>query len=117
MTLSPEDAATTLRDIESAQARSATLRGYQRAAPQFLIWGLVWALGYSLSAAYPRHTNAIWAVLVPAGIVAGFFAMRGASQSFAWRYGAIALAFFVFFAATFFVMAPVSGRQIAAFIP
>jgi hypothetical protein len=34
-----------------------------------------------------------------------------------WRYGAVALTLFGFFGATFFVMAPVSGRQIAAIIP
>jgi hypothetical protein len=117
MTVSPQDATAALRDIDDAQARSATLHGYQRAAPHFLIWGIIWAVGYGLGDYLPRHANAIWAVLVPIGIAAGFFAMRGAKPIFAWRYGAVTLAMLVFFAATFFVMAPVSGKQISAFIP
>jgi len=117
MTLSPQDATAALRDIDAAQARSATLRGYQRAAPHFLIWGVIWATGYGLCDGFPRHANAIWAVLVPIGLVAGLFASRGTKPLFAWRYGVIALAMFAFFAATFFVMWPVTGRQIAAFIP
>src|SRR5215813_4070980 len=117
MNLSLDDASNALRDIEAAQTRSSTLRGYQRAAPNFLIWGIIWAVGYGLSDALPRHAGAIWAVLVPIGVVAGFFAARGEKATFAWRYGAIALAMLAFFAATFFVMAPVSGKQVAAFIP
>jgi hypothetical protein len=117
MILSPQDATAALRDIDAAQARSATLRGYQRAAPQFLIWGVIWAVGYGLCDALPHHANAIWAVLVPIGVAAGLFAGRGAKRSFAWRYGAVTLAMVAFFAATFFVMAPVSGKQISAFIP
>ncbi|HMK80117.1 MAG TPA: hypothetical protein VK438_10730 [Xanthobacteraceae bacterium] len=117
MTLSPQDATAALRDIDAAQARSATLRGYRRAAPQFLIWGVIWAAGYGLSDGFPHHANAIWAVLVPIGVAAGLFAGRGTEPSFAWRYGAITLAMLAFFAATFFVMAPVTGRQVSAFIP
>lgn len=117
MTLTPQDADAALRDIEAAQARSSTLHEYQRAAPNFLIWGVIWAVGYGLSDALPRHAGAIWAVLVPIGVAAGFVAARGERPMLAWRYGAVALAMLVFFAATFFVMAPVGGKQIAAFIP
>jgi len=78
---------------------------------------VIWAIGYGLCDGFPRHANAIWAVLVPIGLVAGLFASRGTKPLFAWRYGVIALAMFAFFAATFFVMWPVTGRQTAAFIP
>jgi hypothetical protein len=115
--ISPQDATATLRDIDDAHARSVTLRGYQRTAPHFLIWGIIWAVGYGLSDGLPRHANAIWAVLVPIGIAAGLVAMRGGKSKAAWRYGAVALAVLAFFAAAFFVMAPVNGRQISAFIP
>jgi hypothetical protein len=117
MTLSPQAAAAALRDIEQAEARSATLQDYQRAAPHFLIWGVLWAVGYSLSNFYPGHVPAIWAVIVPIGIVAGFVAMRGRRSDQGWRYGAAVAAVFVFFLAVTFVMWPVSDRQIAAFIP
>jgi hypothetical protein len=117
MSVSRQDAAAALRDIEDTQARSETLREYQHAAPYFIIWGILWAVGYGLSDVFPRHANAVWAVLVPIGLVAGFFVSRGRKPANASRYGASALAVFAFMAATFFVMAPVGGRQIGAFIP
>src|SRR6266850_1851208 len=117
MTVSPQDATAALRDIEDAQARSATLLEYQHAAPHFLIWGIVWAVGYGLSDFFPARAYAIWAVLVPIGLVAGALVQRGEGRAIAWRYGAMSLAIFVFFLATFFVMSPVSSRQVAAFIP
>jgi hypothetical protein len=117
MSVSRQDAAAALRDIEDTQARSETLREYQHAAPYFIIWGILWAVGYGLSDVFPRHANAVWAVLVPIGLVAGFFVSRGRKPANALRYGASALAVFAFMAATFLVMAPVGGRQIGAFIP
>jgi hypothetical protein len=117
MAVTPQDAAAALREIEETQARSTTLRGYQHAAPHFLIWGVVWIVGYGLSDVFRGHANAIWGVLVPIGLVAGLFVKRDASRAVSWRYAATAVATLLFFAATFFVMWPVSGRQISAFIP
>jgi len=117
MALSREDAAAALRDIKLAEARSARLDDYQRAAPHFLIWGVLWVVGYSLSNFYPRHVAAIWAVIVPIGIATGLAAMRARGSGLGWRYGAAAAATFAFFFAVFAVMWPVSDRQIAAFIP
>jgi hypothetical protein len=117
MTVSPQDAAAALRDIDAAQARSKTLRGYQHAAPHFLIWGIVWVVGYGLSDVFRGHANAIWGALVPIGLVAGVMVKRDASRAVSWRYAAMGLAILSFCGATFFVMWPVSGRQISAFIP
>ena len=63
MTLSPQDAAVSLRDIEQAEARSASLRDYERAAPHLLIWGVLWAVGYGLCNFYPRQMGAIWGAI------------------------------------------------------
>jgi hypothetical protein len=116
VTLSPEDAAAALRDIDAAQARSKTLRGYQHAAPHFLIWGVIWFVGYGVTDLF-GHGNAIWAALIPIGVVAGIFAKRGEDRTGGWRYAATALAIVAFVFATLTVMWPVSGRQISAFIP
>lgn len=117
MTISPQDAAAALRDIEDTQGRSATLRDYEHAAPHFLIWGIIWAVGYGLSDFFPTHGYAFWTILVPVGLAAGAFVQRGNTRAKAWRYGAAVLAIFAFFYATFWIMAPVSSRQVAAFIP
>ena len=117
MTLSSQDAAAALSDIENAERRSATLRGYEVAAPHFIVWGVVWAIGYGLSDLAPTHANVIWATVVLIGLAAGFIVARVARGRFAWRQAAVAATIFVFFCATFFVMAPSGERQIAAFIP
>jgi hypothetical protein len=117
MTLSPQDAAAALRDIQAAESRSATLREYQRAAPHFIIWGILWAVGYGLSDVFPAQANAVWAVIVPIGIVAGVVAMRGSRSASGWRYAAVMAAILAFFAASFVVLAPLTGRQVAAVIP
>jgi hypothetical protein len=117
MALSSHDAAAALRDIEQAELRSATLSDYQHAAPHFMIWGILWIVGYTASDFLPAHTGAIWAVIVPIGLAAGFATMRNSKRGLGWRYGTAVVAIFTFFLATFLVMAPVSDRQVSAFIP
>lgn len=117
MALTPQDAAAALRDIEQIQARSATLHGYHRAAPHFMIWGVLWAVAYTLNDFFPMHTRAIWTVVIPIGVVAGLVAMRGSQKGLGWRYGVGMVAVFVFLFSAIAVMWPVSDRQVAAFIP
>jgi hypothetical protein len=116
MTLSPQDAAEALRAIETTQQRSATLRGYQRGSPHLVLWGVIWVVGDGLSEFFPTYAGAIWAVLVPLGLIGGLLLLRRDGGAGDWRYGAVALTLAAFFGASFFVLAPVSGRQIAAVI-
>jgi hypothetical protein len=117
MMLSPQDAASALRDIETTQMRSATLHGYARSSPHFVLWGVLWAIGYGLNDIFPAYGGAIWAAVVPIGLIAGLGALRQSDHGFGWRYGAVAATFFGFFCAVFAVMSPVSDRQVAAVIP
>jgi hypothetical protein len=116
MALSRQDAAAALHDIEQAQARSASLENYHRAAPHFMIWGVLWAVAYTLNDIYPLRSGAIWSVVVPIGVIAGLLAMRGQNER-TWRYAAVIGAIFIFIVATVVVMWPVNARQVAAFIP
>jgi hypothetical protein len=117
MVISHQDAAEALSTIETAQHRSATLRGYERRSPYLILWGVLWAVGYGLSDFAPAHANAIWAAIVPIGLIGGFLARREAGRGMGWRFAAVTLTVLAFFVATYFVMAPVSGRQVAALIP
>jgi hypothetical protein len=121
MSLSPQDAAAALHDIQAAERRSATLHGYRQGAPHLILLGVLWALGYGQTDLRPAYAQTIWAVVTPIGIVAGFVILRaarsGEKRIDAWRYGAVAATLCAFFFATFYVMAPVSGRQVGAFIP
>jgi hypothetical protein len=121
MILTPQDAAAALNDIGQAERRSATLRGYQRGAPHLILWGVLWAVGYGLTELWPVYAQTIWTTVVPIGIVGGFVILRArqpaAKPAAAWRYAVVSATVCAFFFATFFIMAPVSGRQVGAFIP
>ena len=93
------------------------LRDYQHAAPHLIVWGVLWAVGYGLTNFFPAHANAIWSVVIPIGVLADLAAMRGGRRGVAWRYLAAIAAAFAFVFALLVVMAPVSGRQVAAVIP
>ena len=114
---SPQDAAGALRDIEAAEARSEKLHGYARSSPQFLLWGVLWVIGYGLNDFFPAYSGTIWGAVVPIGLIAGFTALRGTGHEVGWRYGAVVLTALAFFAAAFSVLWPVHPRQIAALIP
>ena len=118
MQVSPQEAAQALEAIASTESRSATLRGYRGAAPHLLLWGLLWAVGYGLTELMPQRAGAIWSVIVVVGIAAGTLMMfRKADRSDAWRFAAVWATLVVFCAATFAIMPPTDGRQVAAFVP
>jgi hypothetical protein len=117
MTLSPQDAAAALNDIEAAEARSAMLSDYRHASPHLIAWGVLWMVGYGLNDVFPMHAGAVWSVVVPVGLIADVAAMRGARRNAAWRTFAAIGAVSAFVVAMVLVMAPVNGRQVATVIP
>jgi hypothetical protein len=60
MTPTAEEAAQALRDVESIRSRSMQLRSYQYAAPQLILWGVFWVIGYGASDFAPDYANHIW---------------------------------------------------------
>jgi hypothetical protein len=129
MPLSPDQASEALRDIAAVERRSARAYGYQRASPYLILWGVLWAVGYGLTAVAPQRANPVWITTLAIGLAATFLiglrdprradppdATRVAAGR-RWVFPAIALITFVFVAATIAVMAPVSPRQVGAFIP
>lgn len=126
MTLSPNEAVDALHDIAAVEAHSQRLYGYRKASPQLILWGVLWMIGYGLTAAWPSRSNPIWIAVDATGLAASFLisARRtrnadagGSRPRVYWRFPAIMLIAFVFVAATIVIMAPVSGRQVGAFIP
>jgi hypothetical protein len=130
MTLSPNEAADTLRDIAAIETRSQRVYGYHRASPFLILWGILWVVGYGLTAVWPQRGNAVWIAILAIGLAATFaIGSRGSAKVDArgirraaiansrWVFPAIALIAFAFISSTFAVMGPVSGRQIGAFIP
>ena len=67
MSLTPNEAASALRDIEDTGRRSGQAFGYRLSAPHLIIWGLVWVVGYGGTDLAPRLTNMVvvfWAFLI-----------------------------------------------------
>lgn len=130
MTLSPQDAASALADIEQARSRSVELHLYKGLAPHFLLWGVIWMIAYGATDLLPHAANYVWGTAVPLGLVGGLLIGRatarragGPAQGAArgrryqrqfWGLAAI-LAAFAF--AIFAVLRPTDGRQVAAFWP
>lgn len=122
MSLSPNEAAQSLSDVEQATRRSAQLFHYNRAAPHFLLWGAIWVVGYTATDYVPQQGNLIWAALVLGGAIGSALVGRTnptcttqAGRQWGLRmFGLIAIAC-VFMGATYAIMGPVHGLQPAAF--
>ena len=122
MPISTQQAAEALSDIALAQHRASILRGYERGAPHFLLWGLIWMVGYTLTDVMPTMAGPGWLVLDLAGITGSFFLGRAAavnvpiaSKNYGRRFAALGITMFAFVSATYFIMKPNSAAQFGAF--
>lgn len=114
MGISRTEAASALTDIEQTTGRSHELRGYRIAGPILMIWGVIWAIGYSAMGLLPiERWGLVWLPLDLAGVVATILLSRrprtggktvkaGAS----WRMGVGILAVLAFFVGTYTVFQP-----------
>jgi hypothetical protein len=122
MSYSRQQAEAALNDAERAEQRATILRGYERNAPNLILWGVIWIIGYGLSDVLPRWSGVLWIVLSVSGLLCGYWisrraANRGRSERYGWRYLAVGMAMFAFMFATYFVMTPHSPAQFGAFPP
>ena len=121
MSLTNSNAAQSLDEIQRAQRRSAVAYGYQKASPHLILWGFIWAVGYSATYFRPQANAAVWLVLVPLGVATDFWIGRRKTaegpRAHGWRFSASILAVFLFFVALFTIMPPRSGSQVGAIIP
>ncbi len=119
MSLSPQDAATTLHEAETAIRRSARAYGYRCASPHLILWGAIWVLGYCGSWLSPSLSGWFWAGLcVGGGLLSGYFGYRTKTQVTAgmgWRIAALVAATAVFIVTVYALFGPVTGPQAAAF--
>jgi hypothetical protein len=127
MTLSPAQAAESLKDIAKTERRSAEALSYARFSPYLILWGVVWAAGYLGSAAFqPPVSGPLWLGLDLAGLagcaVIGYRQNRGQSadcegRRIGRRFFASFFIIVLFIVSAFAVMAPVYPLQQAAFWP
>jgi hypothetical protein len=119
MTPTRADASAALHEVEQAENRSNLLRGYQIASPHLIIWGVIWAVGYTLSYLMPPWTNIVWLTVVPLGVAGDILVSRGSASGGKRAVAMLQLGtiFMVLFGGTIAVMQPHDPRQIAAFVP
>src|SRR3954454_1834552 len=113
MGISKSEAASALTDIESTAGRSRLLKGYHIAGPILMVWGVIWALGYSaMGLLPPEQWGLIWLVLDVVGVAATILLSRagkGAARTGqGWKIVAGVLAILAFFGATFVLFRPAS---------
>lgn len=121
MTLSPDDATNALRDIESAERRSANAYGYGRAAPHLFLWGIIWAVGYGASWWRPDWST-LWPALAGVGCLGSFvigyaMAPKGKLARRDFRASLTFLVVFAFVGAQIVIFNPLREIQAAAYFP
>jgi hypothetical protein len=121
MPLSSSEAEHTLRDISATGRAAKTFYGYRTAAPHFILWGVIWMLGYGSAYFLPNNNGYIWMGLDAIGIAGSFwlgFRARNSKPGIqGLRYFATAIAVFLFVAAFFSIMPPQTNAQVSAFFP
>jgi hypothetical protein len=123
MDITPEQAAEALRDAERARSRSIEHYSYRIAAPQLIMAGVFWILGYGLTDLYPRQAGHVWLALGVVWAVLSFLSnlatrpKTGTGRAAApRRFVTIFLTIWVFIASTAAIMQP-RGSEMGAFVP
>ena len=121
MSISHDDAAKALEAVRSAQHRTRLVRGYERSAPHFWLWGVIWMLGYALTDLRPEYANWVWLALDVSGWIGSMLIARrqrtaagSAATAAGWKIGAAVLLMAGFLVATYYVLAPTASKQYAA---
>ena len=133
MSLSPDQAAENLQEIERTGRRSAEAYEYAASSPQFILWGLIWMAGYAGSYLLPHYgfvgaINWLWLGLIVIGIAGSHILgrrryrhlsprARAKGKAIGLRWGMTMLVFYAFLFAVFAVMRPRNPVGAAAFIP
>lgn len=121
MSLSRDEAAVALRDVERTQRRSQSAFSYRGAAPFFMLWGAIWVVGYGTSELSPQNAGWVWLASsvmgTAASVVIGMRAKPGKPARFDWRIAVTWLASIGFLSSIFTVIGHVTGDQVGAIIP
>jgi hypothetical protein len=118
--ITADEAKSALKDIEKTENRAAASQHARFAAPHLIIWGVLWAIGYTVNDLAPGYSW-IWSLITIVGVASSFLVDKreaaGRVKGFNWRYLVSAAAIFVFIFALFAVMRPRDYNQVGAFFP
>lgn len=117
MVISSTEAAEALRDIAQTDRRTRVSGAYHVASPHLILWGLIWAAGYTGSGfTPPEKWGLVWLPLILVGVVgaivlgkrAGLGGASGAAGLSVGKSMTLALAISLFIGSVYFVFQPVS---------
>ncbi len=121
MTVSPEQAQDALRDITRTERRSFSAYGYKSAAPQLVLWGVMWFAGYGGTYLAPPATNWIWLAVVAVGstgsTLLGMRAKPKGAAKFSWRIFFTWLSALAAISSVLTIFAPFNGMQVGSLFP
>ena len=125
MTISRAEAAQALSDIDTTTGRSRTFGAYRVTGPILMLWGVIWALGYTGMGLWPiERWGVVWGVLDVVGVAltillarrrSGTAAATAASSVAAWRGLATALVIMLFLGASFAIFQPTDQNAYMTF--
>ena len=124
MTVTRDEAASRLDEIDTARRRSLTLFNYGMASPYLLLWGGLWIVAGVMGAASPGNAGIGWLAVDVVGLAGTFCLVLSQSRRAPERSGRLGMVRFIgaavvlaaFIALTFRVFAPVTGVQVQTFI-
>lgn len=117
--ISPNEAADTLRDIETAERHSSTAYGYRTTAPHLILWGVIWFIGYGATWLRPDFAY-LWPALSGIGAICSFaigYGMAPKASQRDHRYVLIFLAVFALIGAQLAILNPINDMQVGAYFP
>ena len=120
MPYSEQEAIAALNSVEAVQRRTAILRGYERGAPYFFLWGIIWIIGYTGSEFFPQYAGIAWILLNLIGIFAGLYICKAGQSAHtgfytSTQYIGASVSAIIFVAAVYFILPPLRAQQLDAF--
>ncbi len=120
MSLSSEEAAASLSQVQEASRRSSQLYFYHRSSPHLIMWGIIWIIGYGGTGLLPQYSDPLWGGLILAGCIGGVVLGRSRKVDdkagpYAWRMAALWAIILFFVMATYAIMEPKYARQLCAY--
>ena len=124
MTVTRNDAATALHEVDSARRHSLTLFQYRLASPFLLFWGVLWIVAGVVGALSPDNAGIGWLAVdivgfAGTGVLIAAQSRRygeGAGRSRLFRCTATGAVLVAFVALTLSVFAPVSGVEVLVLV-
>ena len=124
MNLTRDEAASRLREIDTARSHSLTLFNYRLASPYLLLWGALWIVAGAIGASSPGNAGIGWLTVDLVGLVGTGYLVFSQMRRYTeqgrplrmFRCLATAVVLAAFIALTLTVFAPVTGVQVQMLI-